>query len=266
MPGNIKAGDGNVLAQRDGALLILTLNRPAKRNALTSAALIALRKQLDAAAADAALRVVILAGAGEHAFCAGMDVSEFENRTPQEAHALINQLKDVGDRMRGMPQVVIVALHGVCVGAALELAMAADLRVAAEGTRFAMPEVNLGIPSVLDSIALQQYVGLSLAKEMLLLGNMVSLARINHSGFINRVVPVGQALAAARTCAAEVVQRPGVTLAQQKTLFETWQNVGFDAANADSTNAFALAFATDVPARQLAAYQRERAVRRGRKV
>ena len=251
-----------ILSQHEDGVLLITLNRPQKLNAMTRADLLALHAILDDAAADQQVRAVIMTGAGERAFCAGMDVGEFENLTPDAAHALINDLKGVCDRLRRLPQAVIMAINGHCIGGALEVAMAADLRVAADNAQFAMPEINLGIPSVLDSIALQQYVGLSLAKEMLLLGNAVTVDEINRLGFLNRVVPADQVLDVARRCAREMAQRPARTVAQQKTLFETWQNLGFDAASADSTNQFALAFTSDVPARQLAAYQSERAARK----
>ena len=248
-----------IVSQRDGNVQLITLNRPHKLNAMTSADLLTLHALLDDTANDDSIRAVIMTGAGDRAFCAGMDVSEFENLTPAQAHAFIRRLKGVCDRLRRLPQAVIMAINGHCIGGALEMAMAADLRVAAANAQFSMPEINLGIPSVLDSIALQKYVGLSLAKEMLLLGESFTVEQINHSGFINRVVPADQVLDAAREYANAVVQRPAATLAQQKELFETWQNIGFDAASADSTNQFALAFASDVPARQLAAYQRSRA-------
>lgn len=251
-----------ILSQREGSVLLITLNRPHKLNALTGPDLLALQGVLDATAADDGIRAVIMTGAGERAFCAGMDVSEFEDKTPAQAHAFIRRLKGVCDRLRRLPQPVIMAINGHCIGGALEMAMAADLRVAASDAQFSMPEINLGIPSVLDAIALQKYVGLSLAKEMLLLGEPFGVAQINHSGFINRVVPAEQVLAAAREYADAVVQRPAATLAQQKQLFETWQNIGFDAASADSTRQFALAFASDVPARQLAVYQNKRAARK----
>lgn len=253
-----------VVSQRDGDVQWITFNRPHKLNCLTLADLDELARILDETASCEQVRSVIFTGAGDRSFSAGMHVQEFENRTPSEAHALINKLKAVCDRVRRLPQVAIMAINGHCIGGALEIAMAGDLRVASEQARFAMPEINLGIPSVLDSILLQQYVGLSLAKEMLLLGEVFTVDQINHSGFINRVVPLDQVRSTAKEYALAVATKPAATVKQQKALFETWQNTGFDLASADSTNQFALAFTSGVPAERLAAYMQARQARKGR--
>lgn len=251
-----------ILSECEGDVQWIRFNRPDKRNCLTEGDLDTLAGLLHETATYEEIRSVIFTGTGNRAFSAGLHIQEFEGRTSGQAHALINKLKTVCDRVRHLPQVTIMAINGHCIGGALEIAMAGDLRVATEEARFAMPEINLGLPSVLDSILLQQYVGLSLAKEMLLLGETFTVDQINHSRFINRVVPTSQVLETAKAYAATVSTKPAPTIKQQKELFETWQNTGFDMASTDSTNQFALAFATGTPAERLAMYARERKARK----
>ncbi|WP_278187251.1 MULTISPECIES: enoyl-CoA hydratase-related protein [Bacillaceae] len=114
-----------------------------------------------------------------------------------------------------------------------------------------MPEINLGIPSVLDSVLLQQHVGLSLAKEMLLTGEPVNVEKINQFGFLNAVVEKSELKEKVKEYADTFINKPYETIKQQKELFETWQNSSLDYAINDSMNQFALAFTTEIPQQRL---------------
>lgn len=244
-------GENYVLFERDGQVEWITFNRPEKLNCLTRENLKQISQRLKKIAADESVRVVIFTGAGEKAFSAGMHVNEFNGLTPQDAYELISELKEVCELIRKIPQPVVMAINGYCIGGALEMSMAADIRVAAANAVFSMPEINLGIPSVLDSVLLQQHVGLSLAKEMLLTGNSVSVKRMNQLGFLNAVVEQDQVRATAKEYAEELIDKPYFTIKQQKELFETWQNSSLEVAIQDSVNKFALAFTTDIPQKRL---------------
>ncbi|QQK76418.1 enoyl-CoA hydratase/isomerase family protein [Salicibibacter cibarius] len=229
----------------------ITLNNPQKLNSLHRSTVRELGSHMREISKDDQITSVIITGMGEKSFCAGMNVDEFNGLTPQSARGLMEELKEVFQIVRTMPQVVIVAINGYCIGAAMELAMAADLRVASENAMFAMPEINLGIPSVLDSVLLQQHVGLSLAKEMLLIGESVSVDRINDRGFINKVVKLEDLIGEAEVLARKIGKNDRQTIATQKQLFETWQNCSLDIAIKDSIDQFALSFTTDVPQNRL---------------
>ncbi|MBO0959975.1 enoyl-CoA hydratase/isomerase family protein [Neobacillus sp. MM2021_6] len=131
------------------------------------------------------------------------------------------------------------------------MCLAADIRVAAKNAVFSMPEINLGIPSVLDSVLLQQHVGLSLAKEMLLTGEPVNVEKINQFGFLNAVVEKSELKEKVKEYADTFINKPYETIKQQKELFETWQNSSLDYAINDSMNQFALAFTTEIPQQRL---------------
>ena len=148
---------------------------------------------------DEEVSAVIITGSGEKAFSAGMDVNEFIGLNPQTGYQLISELKQACELVRKIPQAVVVAINGYCIGGAMEIAMAADIRVASKDATFVMPEIKLGIPSVLDSVLLQQHIGLSLAKEMLLTGDAVDAEKINQFGFLNALVDLSELKATAES-------------------------------------------------------------------
>ncbi|WP_246476381.1 enoyl-CoA hydratase-related protein [Salicibibacter cibi] len=201
---------------------------------------------------DRAISVVIITGAGNKAFSSGVNVHEFEQLDPQNAREFITLLKEICETLRKMPQAVIAAINGYCIGGAMELAMAADFRIATTHASFGMPEIKLGIPSVLDAALLEKYVGLNLAKEMLLIGDMVDVERINQFGLINQVVDSKDLRHTVDKYADKILLNPPETVAIQKRLFETWQNTHLEMAIQDSINEFSLAFATDIPHKQIA--------------
>lgn len=229
----------------------ITFNNPSKANCLSRDMLRNLISHFQMLKENKELRTVILTGAGVKSFSAGMDINEFKGLNPQTGYELISELKHLCGLIRKIPQVVIVVINGYCIGAAMEIAMAADIRVASTNAVFIMPEIKLGIPSVLDSVLLQKYVGLSLAKEMLLIGDPVSAGKINQHGFINALVEIPELRKTAEDYAYKVNENHHLTTHQQKLLFEMWQNTSLEVAIQDSMNQFALSFGTEVPAKEM---------------
>ena len=181
------------------------LDRPEAANALTLDDLRHLTTAVETI--DAATRAVVFTGAGERVFCAGMHLETFQGLTPVTARAVITQVGDFLAAVRHSPVVTVVMLNGACLGVACELALACDLRVARTGTMVGLPEVKLGIPSVVDAALLPAYVGLSRAREMILTGDSVPVEELGES-FANRIVAPSQLRAE-----TERLQRFGETLA-----------------------------------------------------
>src|SRR5258708_24972127 len=134
------------------------LNRPQKSNALTAGFLDQFLSTLKEIGRDSRLRVVVLGGRGR-AFCGGADVNELKALTEANAGNFVLKIHAVCAAIRGLPIPVLAQLHGACIGAGLEIAAACDLRIAAEGTKLAMPEVKLGIPSVVEAALLPRLMG-----------------------------------------------------------------------------------------------------------
>ncbi|WP_413299891.1 enoyl-CoA hydratase-related protein [Bacillus sp. 1P10SD] len=243
--------DKSILTKTDGTIEWIIFNQPEKLNCLTKKDLLQIKQHLKRISSNENIRVVIFTGSGNKAFSAGMDFNEFNQLTPMDAHSLISDLKTVCELIRKIPQPVIMGINGYCIGGAMEMCMAADIRVAVKNAVFSMPEIQLGIPSVLDSVLLQQHVGLSLAKEMLLTGNPINVERMNQFGFLNAVVEESELMNKVEEYAKVFIEKPYLTLKQQKELFETWQNSSLDYAISDSMNQFALAFTTEIPQKRL---------------
>lgn len=198
----------NLLLARDGAIAIVTLNRPKVLNALNNQTLAELSACMAGLKADDSVRAVILTGAGEKSFVAGADINELAALSPVEgqAHARRGQL--IFDAIEQLGKPVVAAINGFALGGGCELAMACTVRLAADTARFGQPEVNLGlIPGYAGSQRLPRLVGKGVALEILLTGDMVSAQRAYEIGLVNRVVPaadlMAEAIKLAQTLAAK---------------------------------------------------------------
>ncbi|WOS42285.1 enoyl-CoA hydratase/isomerase family protein [Xanthomonas rydalmerensis] len=178
-----------VLADTQGAIRILTVNRADKLNALNRQVLQALETAFAEAADDPQIRVVVLTGAGEKAFVAGADIAEMNELTPVQGRDFSQLGQRLMRRIERMPKPVLAMVNGFALGGGLELAMACHLRVAAEGARLGQPEINLGlIPGFGGTQRLLRLVGRAAALELCLLGAPIDATRALQLGLVNRVV------------------------------------------------------------------------------
>ncbi len=198
----------NLLVEREGAVAIVTLNRPDKLNALNTLTLSEIHHVMTALGADPAVGAIVLTGAGPKAFAAGADISELAVMTPAggKDHSAAGQRAFDAIETLGTP--VIAAVNGFALGGGCELAMACTLRIAADTARFGQPEINLGLtPGYAGTQRLPRLVGRGRALELLLTGDMISAQRAHDIGLVNRVVPAAdlraEALALATTLAGK---------------------------------------------------------------
>ncbi|MFY9550535.1 MAG: enoyl-CoA hydratase-related protein [Thermoanaerobaculia bacterium] len=191
-----------VLVETSDRIRTLTIHRPEKLNALNSEVMAALDRALVAAREDESVGVVIVTGAGEKAFIAGADIGELSKLTPVEGreHALRGQA--VLARLESLGKPVIAAVNGYALGGGCELALACTIRIAAENARFGQPEVKLGIlPGYGGSQRLARLVGEGRAMQLCLTAEQIDAAEAYRIGLVNKVVPAGEAPAAAREMA-----------------------------------------------------------------
>jgi enoyl-CoA hydratase/carnithine racemase len=187
-----------LLLERDGAVAIVTINRPQVLNALNSQTLDELRRAILDLKQDESVRVVILTGAGEKAFVAGADINELAVQTPTSGreHALAGQ--HVFDLVENMGKPVIAAINGYALGGGCELAMACTLRVAAAGARLGLPEVKLGlIPGGGGTQRLPRLVGRGRALDLMLTGRQVEADEAFWIGLVDRFAEPGDTARAA---------------------------------------------------------------------
>jgi enoyl-CoA hydratase len=205
--------DNNLLVERDGAVLTITVNRPAVLNALNAATLDELGRALDMAESDAGVRVVILTGAGDKAFVAGADINELAVQTPVGGREHARRGQAVFDRVERLGKPVIAAVNGFALGGGCELAMACTLRLASDTARFGQPEINLGlIPGYAGSQRLPRLVGRGRALDLLLTGRQVKAAEAMEMGLVNRVVPAADLMDEARALAGVLAAKAPIAL------------------------------------------------------
>ncbi|MCW0452160.1 enoyl-CoA hydratase/isomerase family protein [Xanthomonas sacchari] len=202
-----------VLADTQGAIRILTVNRADKLNALNRQVLQALDAAFATAADDPQIRVVVLTGAGEKAFVAGADIAEMNELTPVQGRDFSQLGQRLMRRIERMPKPVLAMVNGFALGGGLELAMACHLRVAAEGARLGQPEINLGlIPGFGGTQRLLRLVGRAAALELCLLGAPIDAARALQLGLVNRVVAAGELQATALKLAQQLADAAPLAL------------------------------------------------------
>jgi len=188
--------------QRAGDTVWCTLDRP-PLNLFEPTLIHAVRESFDALAADRSTRVAILLGAGR-AFTAGMDVRVLRDLDVGRARVLISELHDAIAAVHRAPFPVIAAVNGACLGAGFELALACDLRVAAAGAVFGLPEVRVGVPSVIQAALLPPMIGPGRAAEMLLTGAPITAATALAWGLVNRVASAAELEATTLSLAREL--------------------------------------------------------------
>lgn len=245
-------------ARAGGRVARITLAHPAKLNALDAAAILELTEAMRRLAGDAQLRAVVLTGEGAKAFSGGVDVQELGAATQGTAREAITRLHRCITAVRECPVPVIARVNGYCIGGALELAAACDLRIAADHARFGMPEVRLGIPSVIEAALLPRLMGAGRARWLLLTGELIDAAEALHWGLVERVVAV-QGLDAEVDHALDAILEGGAdAIRAQKRLNRAYEELPFADAVAASIDAFEQAYAGGEPGRLIGDYLRRK--------
>lgn len=199
--------------ERDGAVAIVTLNRPTVLNALNNQTLAELASCMAGLKADPGVRAIILTGAGDKSFVAGADINELAALSPVEGQAHARRGQMIFDAIEHLGKPVIAAINGFALGGGCELAMACTIRLAADTARFGQPEVNLGlIPGYAGSQRLPRLVGKGIAMEILLTGDPISAQRAYEIGLVNRVVPAAELMAEATKLAHKLATKAPIAV------------------------------------------------------
>src|SRR5207253_9499668 len=208
----------NILFDREGAVAIVTMNRPERRNALSLEHLEELLACFREIGADRESRAVILRGNGA-AFSAGHDLSEMIDRDADFYRRLFGVCAETMEMIQSIPQPVIAEVHATATAAGCQLVASCDLAVAAPEARFATPGVKIGLFCSTPMVALSRAVGSRKAMEMLLTGEAISAEEALAAGLVTRVVPAGELAAAARAMAAKIASSSAYVVAIGKAAF-----------------------------------------------
>ena len=209
-----------VLFAQEGAVAILTLNRPEALNAFTPDVLDLLDEYLNRVESDSAIRAVIITGSGEKAFCVGADLKarqqELTGAEPSR-DPFAERVARVLGHIEGIPRPVFAAINGYALGGGLELALTADLRVAAEEARFGFPEAKVGsMPGAGGTQRLPRVIGPSRAKELMFVSDHIDAAEAYRIGLVNRVVPRAELMTKTVELARVIGSRAPLSLAAIK--------------------------------------------------
>lgn len=217
---------------RADGLTTLTLNRPGQFNSLSKDMLTAVKAELDAIAANDAVRVVVIAGAGK-AFCAGHDLKEMRaNHSKAFMQALFKQCGELMMTITQMPQPVIARVHGIATAAGCQLVSMCDLAVAADVARFAVSGINVGLFCSTPAVGLARNLGRKAALEMLLTGEFIDAMEARAKGLVNRVVPADALDAEIERLAQSIIAKSAVAVRIGKGMFYQQLEMGLTEAYA----------------------------------
>lgn len=218
---------GLVTTEQTGAIFRITLNRPEKRNAISWQVGQALRAAIDQAASASGVRVVVLSGAGS-VFSAGIDLGDLMDLPNRYGEHWLRQMRTITDdwqalttRLERLEIPTIAALHGMCLGLGLEIALACDFRIAAQGTKLALPETRLGIvPDVGGTTRLTRLVGIGRAKELIMTGRTFTAADAERWGVVNQLADADDLNAVVQAFADELILAAPLAVGMAKRVID----------------------------------------------
>lgn len=245
-----------VRVDREGGLAWVTLDRP-PLNLIVPEMVEGIRSAFDALRRDPDVGLAVISGGGR-VTTGGMQLQVLRELTPAGAKAFIASLHEAINLVHDAPFPTIAMVHGACLGAGFELAMACDLRTAAAETRLGLPEIRVGIPSVIEAALLPGFVGPGRAAEILLTGESISAAQALEWGLVNRLAPEGELRAITAELARGILACAPTAVRLQKELIVRWRNTDQRTAVEYGVNAFAQSFATGEPREAMDAFLAKR--------
>ncbi|WP_241535849.1 enoyl-CoA hydratase/isomerase family protein [Indiicoccus explosivorum] len=206
----------SIQLETEGHLVLLTIANP-PLNILTDAVLTELNSAIDEALNYKQVKTIVLKAAGDKVFIAGADINQFPALTPETGRLLVEKGKKIFDKLAHSPLPIICAINGTALGAGLELALACDMRIAEEQVKLGLPETGLGIiPGYGGTQRLPRLVGNGKAKEMIFAGIQLSAQEAYETGLVDRVVPEGASLEAAKELADKIAGKGFIAIANAK--------------------------------------------------
>jgi enoyl-CoA hydratase len=234
-----------ITLERRGSVVILTISRPDKLNALNNKVHEEGVLVLDELRGDESVRVLVITGAGEKAFVAGADIKEFQDKSPVEQREIF-QKRTLFNSIDTFPKPVIAMVNGFCLGGGNELALACDLRICSENAKFSQPEINLGlIPGGGGTQRLTRLIGEGRSMEIMLTGDMIDAETALKFGLVNHVYPAAELEAKTMELANKVAEKAPIALQLAKEAVKFASRSNLDEGLRREVDLFALCFATE---------------------
>lgn len=243
-----------ITARGDGRLARVTIDNRRRLNCLATPLILELTSAFSKLAEDKSLRAVVLTGAGERAFIGGADLNELGALCADRARLFITRLHQACHAIRSCPVPVIGRINGFCLGGGLEVAASCDMRVAVDAAQFGMPEVHMGIPSVIEAALLPGLIGWGRTREMLLTGIMYSAQEALDMGFVQKVVPAAELDGAVDHWLEAIGRATPLAIRGQKALIDRWERVSIDEGVYAGIDALSDAYKTGEPQAAIKAF------------
>jgi enoyl-CoA hydratase/carnithine racemase len=230
---------------------IVTIDNAAKLNALSTSLMQSLFAAAEALGRDPLLRAVVLRGAGDRAFIGGADIGEMAGLDPASARDFITHVHRSCDVFRRLPVPVIARIPGFTFGAGLEVAASCDIRVASTEAAFGMPEVRLGVPSVVEAALLPQLIGWGRTRHLLLTGDTIDATTAERWGLVEHLVPPEELDATIERILASILASGPQAVRLQKALITDWEDLPLRDAVQRGVDCFATAWQGEEPRRMM---------------
>lgn len=249
-----------VLLREDrGQIAILTINRPDARNSVSRELLGAFAKELDALRFDPNIRVIIITGAGDRAFCAGADLKERATMNETEVREFIHTIRNLFTELEDLPKPVIAGVNGAALGGGTELALASDLRIASDNATLGLTETRLGIiPGAGGTQRLPRLIGKGKAKELIFTGKRVDAEEALSIGLVNRVCPFAELLDECMKMAEMILEAAPIAVQQAKYAVNRGMETDLATGLAIESNAYWITIPTQDRLEALAAFREKR--------
>ncbi|MBI1986228.1 MAG: enoyl-CoA hydratase/isomerase family protein [Rhodospirillales bacterium] len=241
----------------------ITVERPEKLNSLNSDMIAKLTAAAASLLDDPEPCAVVLTGAGERAFIGGADVAEMAELTPRNAAKFIMGLHGASAALRVLPIPVIARIRGFCLGGGMEIAAACDIRIASDDSTFGMPEVSLGLPSVIEAAIFPRLIGEGRANWLLLTGETLDAKKAYEWGFLEDVVPAAKLDAAVERTLATIIRNGPEAVRAQKELMRRWDALPLDEAILSSVPDFVHAYNVGEPQRMMKKFLERKKKKKG---
>lgn len=237
-----------------GKAAILSVDNQAKLNVVGRKLVKQFSAAVDRLAVDGSIRALVVRGEGNRAFIGGADIREMAEFDQAAARVFITDLHGMCKRLRDFPVPTLARIDGYCLGAGMEVAASCDLRAASADAKFGMPEVRVGIPSVIEAALLPHLLGWGRARELLLTGDIFDAEAAHAMGFVQRLVPGPELDDAIDGWLSSILSAGPRAIRSQKELFRDWERAGLEQSIEAGIDAFAEAYCTDEPNRRMRAF------------
>ena len=250
--GSVKVETGD--SPRGGRIATVCHDNEARLNVIDRESAEALSAAIRQAGRSPDVRVIVLRGAGGRAFIGGADIREMVDLTPETSRSFISAIHGICAAIRGAPIPVVARLSGYCLGAGLEVAASCDLRVADATAKFAMPEVQVGIPSVIEAALLPRLVGWGRASRLIYTGETIGAERAHDWGLVDSLVPEGGLDDEIARTADMICAAGPVAIRLQKALLRDWEELPLREAVERSIDCLAKGFASGEARERMSAF------------